>query len=75
MIRKIVFVEPKSPDRHVFSRWNLPRLGTVILATRLKQAGFDIKVFVEDIAPVDYEAFFSADLVGISTITSTAPRA
>jgi radical SAM superfamily enzyme YgiQ (UPF0313 family) len=75
MIRKVVFVEPKSPDRHVFSRWKLPRLGTVMLATRLKTAGFDIKVFVEDVAPVDYETFFSADLVGISTITSTAPRA
>jgi len=75
MIRKIVFVEPKAPERHVFSRWKLPRLGTVVLATRLKQAGYDVKVFVEDVAPVDYEAFFSADLVGISTITSTAPRA
>jgi radical SAM superfamily enzyme YgiQ (UPF0313 family) len=75
MIRKIVFIEPKSPERHVFSRWKLPRLGTVVLATRLKQAGYAVKVFVEDVAPVDYEAFFSADLVGISTITSTAPRA
>lgn len=75
MIGKIVFIEPKSPERHVFSRWKLPRLGTVILATRLKQAGYDVQVFVEDVAPVDYEVFFSADLVGISTITSTAPRA
>jgi radical SAM superfamily enzyme YgiQ (UPF0313 family) len=75
MIRKIVFVEPKPPDRHVFSRWKLPRLGTVGLATRLTQAGYDVKVFVEDVAPVDYDAFFAADLVGISTITSTAPRA
>jgi radical SAM superfamily enzyme YgiQ (UPF0313 family) len=75
MIRKIVFIEPKSPERHVFSRWKLPRLGTVVLATRLKQAGYEVKVFVEDVAPVDYEAFFSADLIGISTITSTAPRA
>jgi|WetSurMetagenome_2_1015567.scaffolds.fasta_scaffold17222_2 radical SAM superfamily enzyme YgiQ (UPF0313 family) len=75
MIKKIVFIEPKSPDRHVFSRWKLPRLGTVVLATRLKASGYDVKVFVEDVAPVDYEAFFSADLVGISSITSTAPRA
>jgi radical SAM superfamily enzyme YgiQ (UPF0313 family) len=75
MIKKIVFIEPKSPERHVFSRWKLPRLGTVVLATRLKQAGYDVKVFAEEVAPVDYEAFFSADLVGISTITSTAPRA
>jgi radical SAM superfamily enzyme YgiQ (UPF0313 family) len=75
MIKNIVFIEPKSPERHVFSRWKLPRLGMVVLATRLKQAGYEVKVFVEDVAPVDYEAFFSADLVGISTITSTAPRA
>ena len=63
------------PEPHVFSRWKLPRLGTVILATRLREAGYDVKVFVEDVAPVDFEAFFAADLVGISTITSTAPRA
>jgi radical SAM superfamily enzyme YgiQ (UPF0313 family) len=75
MIKKIVFIEPKSPERHVFSRWKLPRLGTVVLATRLKEAGYDVRVFVEDVAPVDYAALFSADLVGISTITSTAPRA
>jgi radical SAM superfamily enzyme YgiQ (UPF0313 family) len=73
--KKIIFIEPKSPDRHVFSRWKLPRLGTVILATRLKEAGYDVRVFIEDVAPVDFDALFSADLVGISTITSTAPRA
>jgi radical SAM superfamily enzyme YgiQ (UPF0313 family) len=74
-IRKIVLIEPKSPDRHVFSRWKLPRLGLVILATRLKQAGYDVKLFVEEVAPVDFEALFSADLVGLSSITATAPRA
>ncbi len=59
----------------MFSRWKLPRLGTVILATRLRDAGYHVKVFVEEVAPVDFEAFFAADLVGISSITSTAPRA
>jgi radical SAM superfamily enzyme YgiQ (UPF0313 family) len=73
--QKIVFIEPKSPNQHVFSRWKLPRLGTVILATRLKEAGYDVQVFIEDVSPVDFDALFSADLVGISTITSTAPRA
>jgi radical SAM superfamily enzyme YgiQ (UPF0313 family) len=71
---RIVLVEPKSPDRHVFSRWKLPRLGLAILGTRLRAAGHDVKIFVEDIAPVDFDAFFAADLVGLSTITSTAPR-
>jgi radical SAM superfamily enzyme YgiQ (UPF0313 family) len=71
---RIVLVEPKGPERHVFSRWKLPRLGLTILGTRLRAAGHDVKVFVEDIAPIDYNAFFAADLVGLSTITSTAPR-
>jgi len=74
-MKRIVLIEPRSPDRHVFSRWKLPRLGTAILATRLKAAGYEVKVFVEDVAPVDFEAFFSADLVGVSTVTPTAPRA
>ncbi len=74
-MKNIVLIEPKSPDWHVFSRWKLPRLGLVVLATRLKAAGYDVKVFVEEISPVDFAALFSADLVGISTITSTAPRA
>jgi radical SAM superfamily enzyme YgiQ (UPF0313 family) len=75
VIKRIVLVEPKAPDRHVFSRWKLPRLGLALLGTRLKEAGYDVKVFVEDVAPVDFDAFFSADLVGVSTITSTSPRA
>jgi radical SAM superfamily enzyme YgiQ (UPF0313 family) len=74
-MRNIVLIEPKSPDQHVFSRWKLPRLGLVILGTRLQEAGYNVKVYVEDVAPVDFETLFSADLVGISTITSTAPRA
>jgi radical SAM superfamily enzyme YgiQ (UPF0313 family) len=75
VIRKVVLIEPKSPERHVFSRWKMPRLGLAILGTRLKEAGYDVRLFVEDMAPVDFEALFAADLVGISTITSTAPRA
>ena len=74
-IKKIVLIEPRSPDLHVFSRWKLPRLGLVILSTRLKAAGYDVKLIVEEVAPVDFDALFSADLVGISTITATAPRA
>ena len=74
-MKNIVLIEPKSPDWHVFTRWKLPRLGLVVLATRLKAAGYDVKVFVEEVSPVDFAALFSADLVGISTITSTAPRA
>ena len=73
-IKKIVFIEPKSPGVHVYSKWGLPRLGTITLGTILKNLGYEVKVFVEDIKGINFEDVFEADAVGISTITSTAPR-
>ena len=74
-MKKIVLIEPRSPDYHIFSRYHLPRLGNLILGAILEQAGHYVKVFVEDMTEIDFKAVFEADLVGISTITSTAPRA
>lgn len=71
----IIFIEPKSPNLHLFSRFKLPRLGCVLLATIASERGHQAKVFVEEIGEIDWDAVRGADLVGISTITSTAPRA
>lgn len=72
---KIVFIEPQAPNLHVFSHFPLPRLGILILGTMMKQRGWDVEVYVEDLRRIDFEAVAASDLVGISTITSTAPRA
>jgi radical SAM superfamily enzyme YgiQ (UPF0313 family) len=72
---KIVFIEPEAPNLHIFSRFPLPRLGTIILGTMMKNRGWEVEIFVEQLRKVDFGAIESADLVGISTITSTAPRA
>lgn len=72
---KIVFIEPKAPNLHIFSQFPLPRLGTLILGTMMKARGWEVELFVEDFRKVDYGVIARADLVGISTITSTAPRA
>lgn len=72
---KIVFIEPKAPGLHIFSQFPLPRLGTLILGTMMKKRGWDVELFVEDFRKVDFDIIAAADLVGISTITSTAPRA
>ena len=74
-VKKIIFVEPKAPGFHIYSKWSLPRLGAVFLGTILKELGHDVKVYVEEIHRLDKADLYSADLVGISTITSTAPRA
>lgn len=75
VIKKIVFIEPSSPGDHVFKRVPLPRLGILILGTMLKMLGYDVKIFVESISEIDFKEVLSADAVGISTTTSTAPRA
>ncbi|MGB7294040.1 MAG: radical SAM protein [Candidatus Aminicenantales bacterium] len=72
---KIVFIEPKAPNLHIFSRFPLPRLGPIILGTMMKQRGWEVEIFVEEMREIDFGITESADLVGISTITSTAPRA
>lgn len=74
-INKVIFIEPKAPGYHIYSKWGLPRLGTPILGTLLKEQGYDVKIFVEEVKGIDFEDIFEADAVGISTITSTAPRA
>jgi len=72
---KMVFIEPRAPNLHIFSEFPLPRLGALILGTMMKQRGWDVEVYVEDLRRIDYDAVAGADLVGISTITSSAPRA
>jgi radical SAM superfamily enzyme YgiQ (UPF0313 family) len=74
-MKKIVFIEPKSPSSHIFSLVAIPRLGTLLLGTILKQRGYDVRVYIEDMVKLDHADITTADLVGISTITSTAPRA
>jgi anaerobic magnesium-protoporphyrin IX monomethyl ester cyclase len=72
---KIIFIEPKAPNLHIFSKFMLPRLGSYMLGTLAKQRGWDVEVIYEEMQKIDFSQIESSDLVGISTITSTAPRA
>jgi radical SAM superfamily enzyme YgiQ (UPF0313 family) len=74
-ISRINFVEPGAPDLHIFSRFRLPRIGCVLLATILREAGYQTRCFCEDMWPLRISEIADADLVCISTVTSTAPRA
>lgn len=74
-IRKISFIEAASPGLHIFSKYPIPRLGAVLLCTMLREKGYEAKAFIEDIAEPDWGFIESSDLVCISSITSTAPRA
>ena len=72
---KIIFIEPKSPNLHIFSKFPLPRLGIVLLGTIARSSGWDVAIYIEEQQEINWEDIQTADIVGISTITPTAPRA
>ena len=51
----------------------LPRLGLPLIGAGLKAAGHDVVIYCPQFSPIDWDDLLSADLVGISTTTSTAP--
>ena len=76
MIKKVVLIEPKSPGFHVFSKFKLPRLGLPLLGALLqREFGVEVKIYFQEITRINWEEVMSADLIGVSTITPTAPVA
>lgn len=74
-MKNIILIEPSAPGFHIYSRYHLPRLGLPIFGAMLTQRGYNVTIFHQDITPLDWETILTSDLVGISTITSTAPEA
>jgi len=71
---KIVFIEPRQPGENVYSKLRIPLLGPLYLGTILKNRGHEVEVYNEDFNPPDYDRLQSADVVGISSLTSTSRR-
>jgi len=74
-MKKIIFLEPKPPGGHIFSRFALPRIGIFILGTMMKNRGWDVEIIIEDLENINRNDLSNADIVGISTITPTAVNA
>jgi radical SAM superfamily enzyme YgiQ (UPF0313 family) len=74
MMKHIVLIEPKNERINIFSKYEMPRLGTILLATIMKNKGYNAEVLFmrkKDVLARE----MNPDLVGISTITATAPNA
>lgn len=70
-INKVVLIEPSPAGINVYSKIKILRLGLPIIASVLKEKGIATKVYAEDIAEIDWKEVEDADLVGISSTTST----
>ncbi len=75
-MKRIILIEPRSPGIHVFVKFKLPRLGLPLLGALInRELGIPTKIFFQEISKIQWGEILQADLVGISTITSTAPEA
>lgn len=72
---KIRLVEPGPPGPNIYSYARYPRLGLPMIGAALRQQGHDVRIYNPQLASIDWGDVEAADLVGISTITSTAPSA
>ncbi len=72
---KIRLIEPAPPSVHLMSPWRYPRLGLPMIGAALAAAGHDVRIYCPQLAPFDWSDVSTADMVGFSTTTSTAPAA
>ncbi|MEE4276052.1 MAG: radical SAM protein [Thermoleophilia bacterium] len=72
---KIRLIEPAPPVMHLWSYTAYPRLGLPMIGAALKAAGHDVRIYAPKSAPIDWGDVYGADVVGLSTTTSTAPAA
>lgn len=80
--RRIRLIEPAGSRTRLMSAWlsRWPLLGTITLGTLLARRGFDVAIYnenltgsvLDDVAAMD--DLKSADVIGISIMTPTAPR-
>lgn len=73
---RVALIEAGSPGLNIYSHVAMGR-GVTLLATVLRDAGYDVRAFVEDISgkgSVDWEWVSEARVIGFSAITCTLTR-
>ncbi|HEY3317079.1 MAG TPA: radical SAM protein [Coriobacteriia bacterium] len=75
-IPRVALIEAGSPGLNIYSHVAMGR-GTAILATVVRDAGYEVRAFIEDVSgkgSVDWDWVAGADVVGFSAITCTLTR-
>lgn len=75
-IKQIALIEAGSPGLNIYSHVAMGR-GLALLATTVRDAGYTVKAFVEDISgkeSIDWDYIKHSQVVGFSAITCTLPR-
>jgi radical SAM superfamily enzyme YgiQ (UPF0313 family) len=75
-IVKVTLVEPGARFHNFYSAFqkHLPLMGSLYLGTLLKQQGHDVTIYNENIGKIDYSDIKDSDVLGVSILSTTAPR-
>jgi len=75
LIKKITFIEFDLAQKHFLSATLMPRThGIVLIATIVRNLGYDVKVYCEHIAAIDLKCIQESDLICFSPLTSSANK-
>lgn len=75
-IKKITFIEFDLAEKHFLSAAIMPRsYGLVLIASIVRELGYDVKVYCEHIAPIDIKRVQESDLICFSPLSGAANKA
>ncbi|MEQ8224327.1 MAG: cobalamin-dependent protein, partial [Candidatus Eremiobacterota bacterium] len=75
MIKKVALVEPHTDIPNIYSSFVSQRMGLPIMGNILKKHGYEVDIYNDKIKKPVIKELLSYDLVGISSLTNTAPAA
>ncbi len=75
-LQKIAIVQPRQPLPNIIPAelFVMPRYGVPLIATILRNHGYDVTLFVEEIRPIDWEVLWAADMVAFHALSCTVGR-
>jgi len=73
-IEKITFITPSLPYPNLVSHILMVEYGPPLIATIARNAGYDVQLFAEHVAPIDWDRVLTSDVVGFHTFSSTMPK-
>ena len=72
-IEKVTFIRPDFPFPTLMTHALFAEFGMPLVATIAKDAGYDVKVFVEHIGPVKWDQVMESDVVCFHTLSASMP--
>ena len=73
-IDKVTFISPELPYPNLVTHALFPEYGMPVVATIVRNAGYHVQVFVENIGPIQWDRVMDSDVVCFHAFSSTMPK-